>query len=133
MDCSYLDSLYPEVLRNLPTRNYSECLFVHGVNMLNAAMEEAKIAPIFRMEDVVQKPDSLKALVTQLTAGTVVPPDDWAEASVNIGATNRHGRTEVTPWAPWQQSVLRSVVKPEAIAIYRDLGYDMEWLLKLVD
>ena len=101
--------------------------------MLNAVIEEMKIAPIFRMEDIVQKPDSLKALLAHLTAGTVVPPDDWAEASVNIGATIRHRRADPMEWAPWQQSVLRSVVKPEAIAIYRDLGYDVEWLLKLKD
>jgi hypothetical protein len=131
VDCSYLDALYPEVLRNLPTRSYHENLFVHGVNMLNAVVEEANIAPIFRMEDIVQRPDSLKALVTHLTAGTVIPPDDWAEASVNVGATNQHRRTERMPWTRWQQSVLRSVVKPETVTIYRDLGYDMEWLLKL--
>ncbi len=131
VDCSYLDSMYPEVLMNLPTRRHHEYLFVHAANMLNAVIEEAKIAPIFRMEDVVQKPDSLKALVVHLTAGTVVPPDDWVDASVNIGAKNRHSRADQSPWAPWQQSVLRSVVKPDTIAHYRDLGYDMEWLLKL--
>ena len=131
VDCSYLDALYPEVLRKLPTRSYHEHLFVHAANMLNAVIEEAKIAPIFRMEDIVQKPDRLKSLVTHLTAGTVVPPDDWADASVNIGATNRHSRADPILWAPWQQSVLRSVVKPDTIAHYRDLGYNMEWLLKL--
>ena len=129
VNLDYLEGMLPEALRLLPTGAYPERLFVHATNMLNAVVEEIEVGPIFRMEDVTNDAGKLRALLAHVTAETVEPPTGWAEAAVRSEPTNRHNSEPPRPLVDWQLAVLKSVVRPKAVAIYRYLGYDMDWLL----
>jgi hypothetical protein len=101
--------------------NYDEMLVVHAACMLNVILEERDLGPIFRMEDVVSDPDVLRTLVTTLTAGEVEAGAEWAAHAVTLPPLARHaGGEELTAR---DLDVLERVVKPDAWAAYRLLGY----------
>ena len=124
-DLGYLDGLFPQVMRALPTGSYAERFFVHSVSMLNAILEESSLAPIVRMEDLTSRADALLTFVSELTGGTVTPPNEWAEARVAAPRMNPH---VVTPLklTDWQCKVLVDVFNPASISLYRALGYSVD-------
>ncbi len=124
-DVSYIEAKFPSAVSLLPTGSYAERLFVHGVNMLNAVLDEIGRSEIIRMEDVTTRPDALIQLVDYLTAGSVTPPETWASAAVVSSKVNRHTKAEFG-FAPWQRRVIESVFDPAAISAYRSLGYTVE-------
>jgi hypothetical protein len=113
-DTEYLDTVHPQAIRLLPTGSYYERLFVHGANMLNTIIEEIAVGPIFRMEDLTRDPKALVRIVEYVSANDVVPSQSWAEAHVNSEATNRHNLKPPRAFEPWQNSVLKTVIKEEA-------------------
>lgn len=125
---SYLDAQLPRALALLPTGRSEERMFVHSANLLNAVIDEQAVGPIFRMEDVVSRPESLFHLVEVLSAGAVRAPERWGASSMSRGATNCHKRADSRAFCDWQMQVLRSTIRPEATHIYQELGYDMNWL-----
>jgi hypothetical protein len=128
IDTRYLDEMLPDALGLLPAGSDGERVFVHGANMLNSIMEELTIGPIFRMEDVVSRPEVLIELVGVLSRGKVDPPKHWAFSAVSKKAVNTHSSKERRPLKSWQTEVLRAVVRDDAVAAYEKLGYDMAWL-----
>ena len=125
-DVTYVDGKFPAAVDALPTGSYEERLFIHGVNMLNAIVEELEVPPIVRMEDVTTQPAALLALVEHLTAGVIKPSTAWADSVMSIAATNRHSQGEQLILAPWQRRVFGTVLEKSAIQAYRDLGYSID-------
>jgi len=122
-DVTYLDNLFPQVIKRLPTGSYAERLFVHGVSLLNAIVEEVTIAPIVRMEDLTTNAQALTDLLGFLTGGTVTPPPEWAQAAVSSPRLNPHVRSKAVEFSEWQLRVIADVFDPRAMEIYRRLGY----------
>jgi hypothetical protein len=123
-DLTYLQAMFPELVRSLPTGSYDELLFLHGVNMLNAIVDEVSVGPIFRMEDITANPQSLSAMVDHLTGGVVVATEYWLNSSVDSGPTNPHSKV-ASDFSGWQVDVIRGTVRPDSIEAYRRLGYDV--------
>lgn len=122
-DVDYLADKFPTIDGLLPSGRYEEWLFVHGANMLNAIVEEAKIGPIFRSEDLTTSTRSLSALVRHLTNEVVRPPRRWAKDAIARGKTNQHAHRLSVPFRMWQLEVLEQVVDFRARELYQDLGY----------
>lgn len=119
----YLEQMIAEKL-TLPDQSYPTRLFVHGVNMLNAIVEEHSLAPLYRTEDLTRKPETLCHLIETLTGGKVEPTYDWAQTAIAQGKVNAH-RTSTEPpkFEDWQMDVIHKVVQPEAWELYAELGY----------
>jgi hypothetical protein len=123
-DLRYLQGMFPEIVNSLPKGSYEELLFLHGVNMLNAIVEEVAVGPVFRMEDITTNPQKLAAMVEHLTAGIVVAPECWLNSAVSSGGTNRHAKGALA-FSDWQVDVIRGAVRSDAIELYGRLGYDV--------
>ena len=126
-DLSYLNAKFPEAAEYLPTGKYEELLFMHAANMLNAIVDETSVGPIWRMEDLTTNPNELINAVNYLTACSVATPADWAKKWTENRKLNRHAKV-TTDFKSWQRRVLASAILPEAIAAYRVLGYEMNWI-----
>lgn len=104
------------------SNDYEKMLVVHSACLLNVILEETQIAPVVRMEDITSSPESLGSLFTTLTAGKIDGAGVWAEEAVARPPVVKHARgDELTVH---QLDVLERIVKPEAWAAYRQLGYD---------
>jgi len=123
-DLSYLDGLIASRVR-LPEDSYKNRLTVHCVNMLNAIVEEAALARVFRSEYLTGRPESLSALVEEVTGGKVRPEPAWSETCIRRPPVNPHapGKRAAVRFEPWQIEVIRAVVLPKAWALYEQLGY----------
>jgi hypothetical protein len=102
--------------------DYASWLFVHGANMLNMILEERKVGPVVRMEDLVSSPDALCSLVSMLTGGGVEPSLDWAAQAVSQPRVLPHAKGGDT-LSEGELDVLDRIVRPEAWQAYRELGY----------
>ncbi len=120
----YLDEVIEQKL-TLPDRSYGTRLFVHGVSMLNAILEEQEIAPIYRSEDLTTDSEKLCRFVSHITSGKVNADIDWAIACISRGKTNSHiaGQKQKRALESWQIDVIRAIVEPQAWDIYSSLGY----------
>jgi hypothetical protein len=124
-DSTYLQNMFPDIIKALPTRSYEELLFLHGANMLNAIVEEIAVGPFFRMEDITTDRQRLAALVEHLTGGAVVAPESWLDSAVKSSRTNSHVGSASHVFSDWQVEVLRKAVRPDAIELYCRLGYEV--------
>ena len=124
-DLTYLQSMFPEVIDRLPTGSHEEPLFLHGVNMLNAIVEEVAVGPVFRMEDITTDRQRLAEMIRHLTGGAVEPAEHWLQSAVASRGTNPH-TSKGSEFPGWQLDVLRRVVRPEAVELYRQLGYNVK-------
>ena len=129
-DLSYLHDKFPEAVKQLPSGEYQELLFLHAANLLNAIVDERSVGPIWRMEDLTASPSELINAVGYLTSSSVVPPADWAKKWTEYRKLNQHAEATID-FTAWQRRVLTSAVRPEAIAAYRALGYEMNWIAGL--
>jgi hypothetical protein len=129
-DLSYLHDKFPEAVEQLPSGEYDGFLFLQGVSLLNAVVDEASVGPIWRMEDLTTNPIELIGAVDYLTSSTVAPPRAWATKWTEGGKLNQHAKTAID-FNLWQRRVLVSALLPEAIAAYRALGYEMSWITAL--
>jgi hypothetical protein len=89
----------------LPTGTYEEELLVHGVNMLNAIVEEQEVGTIYRCEDLTANPESLGLCIEELTRGVVSPTQDWLRWAVHCGPINSHRRETPPPFIEWQSVI----------------------------
>jgi hypothetical protein len=129
-DLSYLNDKFPEAVKQLPSGEYQELLFLHAVNLLNAIVDEASVGPIWRMEDLTTAPLELINAVDYLTSSSVAPPVDWARKWTEHRKLNQHAEAAID-FNGWQRRVIASAVLPQAIAAYRALGYEMDWIAAL--
>ena len=110
----------------LPTGTYAEELFVHGVNMLNAVVEEQAVGTIYRCEDLTSNAEILGQCIEEVTRGAVQPTRGWLQAAVQSGKINLH-RAETQPLSltEWQLEILHKIVTPRAWEYYERLGYPL--------
>jgi hypothetical protein len=97
-------------------------LVVHAACMLNVILEERPLGPVVRMEDLVSRPEALQKLVATLSGGTIAAAAAWAQRAVSEPPLARHSSGE--GFTRYELDALERVVKPEAWAEYRELGYD---------
>jgi hypothetical protein len=105
--------------------------FMHGVNMLNAVIEEAVVCPLVRAEDLTTDPVALGRLLRTLTGGRLEESPQWAESVIRLRAVNQHQRRDaVTIDQTWQLEILRAILSPEAVRIYGEHHYEIPetWL-----
>ena len=117
-------------MKQLPSGEYQELLFLHAANSLNAIIEETSVGPVWRMEDLTTTPVELISAVNYLTSSSVSPPADWAKKWAEYRKLNQHAEATID-FNAWQRRVLTSVVLPEAITAYRALEYEMNWITAL--
>jgi hypothetical protein len=121
-DLRYLDEICRDsgiVSENI---SYTQRLFIHGVNMLNAILDEIGIAKIYRCEDLTCTPGKLREFVIDITNNKVSVTDQWVEQAISGRRINAHVVSSVCEFDDWQRQVIQAVVKPEAWGAYRSLG-----------
>ena len=114
----------------LPAGTYEEELFVHGVNMLNAIVEEQDVGAIYRCEDLTSQAEALGLCIEEVTRGVIRPTRAWLRCAVQHAKINPH-RTETPPppFTPWQREIIHKVVTSQAWESYGQLGYQLPaWL-----
>ena len=70
-DVEYIDAIVRRKDLSLPDEEYRTKLFVHGVNMLNAIVEERAVGEIFRTMGITTAPEALRKLVNHMTGGAI--------------------------------------------------------------
>lgn len=120
-DLSYVETLAES--ENISLRSQESKMFVHGVYMLNAILEERPHGTVYKAEDLTTNPKILAALFNEITGGQVGTTREWLQTCLRMRAVNMHGTRE--PWAltDWEVDVVRAVVRPESWRIYEELGY----------
>jgi len=120
----YVDDVISRSGVTLPADNYNCRLFVHGVNMLNAILEEQGVGRVYRCEDLTQRAETLGDFVEELTCGKVSPSAGWLQSAIETPRANRHADPGAEHrFADWQVDVIRKVVDPRSWEIYQKLGY----------
>ena len=122
-EIGYIDAIIRLKDLSLPDEEYHTKLFVHGVNMLNAIVEERAVGEIFRAEDITTAPEALRKLVNHVTGGAISPSLDWSRQAIGVRRSNSHAGGRRVVFSDWQTETLRKVVEPEAWNLYSQLGY----------
>lgn len=124
-EIEYIDHVIRELDLDLPDETYETKLFVHGVVMLNAIIEECEIADVFRSEDLTSSATHLVDFVNKITRSKVETTHAWAEACLRMRKVNVHqGRLSKTiPFQDWQLKIINNVVLPESWRLYEEYGY----------
>src|SRR2546423_15679741 len=78
-EIDYIDELIARKDVSLPDGDYETKLFVHGVNLFNAIVEERELAPIFRSEELTSDPGVFADFARLLTGGHVSIRAPWVE------------------------------------------------------
>jgi len=109
----------------LPEDTMLNRLFLHGVNMLNAIIQEELIAPLWRCEDITADAAMLARFVDELTRGHVQVEPAWAQRAVQAPPSNRHSDSNASQrhFEAWQIEAIRKIVQPKAWSLYETLGY----------
>jgi hypothetical protein len=125
-DTSFARHLISTHRLRLPTGTYEEELFVHGVNMLNAIVEEQDVGAIYRCEDLTSNAETLGRCIEEVTRGAIQPTRAWLQCAVQYGKINPH-RTEMQPppFTEWQLEIMHKIVTPQAWEYYGRLGYTL--------
>jgi hypothetical protein len=119
----YLEEVISAARITLPDDTYACRLFVHGVNMLNAIVDEQEVGRVYRAEDLTRRTDILGDFVEEITLGSVAPTAAWLRSSIDIPPVNRHARPVREPFRDWQIDVIHKVVNPRSWEKYAELGY----------
>jgi hypothetical protein len=125
-DTSFARHLIATHRLRLPTGTYEEELFVHGVNMLNAIVEEQAVGTIYRCEDLTSDAETLGRCIEEVTRGAIQPTHAWLRCAVQSAKINPH-RTETQPptFPEWQLEIIHKIVTPLAWEYYVRLGYTL--------
>lgn len=127
-DLGYVEALAVQLGQNPAAMTQEDRLKLHAFNMLNTIVEEKLVGPIYRIEDLVGKRDSMASLLDHLTHGRLQSPGWWLDHVQNLPALNGHKEPGQRPeFLPEELRILSQVVTPEAKALYRDLGYTVDW------
>jgi hypothetical protein len=114
-------------------RSYEQLMFVHAVNMLNAVIEEQKLFPLYRLEDLSANAAALSGFIDHISGGCIEADEMYLTWAQSLGAPNSHvsmaGKAP-RPFEDWQLDVIRAILHPEAIEAYQDLGYEIpdDWI-----
>jgi hypothetical protein len=125
-DTSFARRLIATHRLRLPAGTYEEELFVHGVNMLNAIVEEQAVGTIYRCEDLTSQAETLGRCIEEVTRGVVCPTRDWLRGAVRSDKINPHRReTQPPTLTEWQLEIIHKIVTPLAWDYYVRLGYTL--------
>ena len=127
-DISYLSKMYPELETIIPEKTYENYLFAHACNMLNALVDEVKVGPIFRMEDIVSSAADLQKMVHFISHGMTVELE-LLERLQKSSRSNSRSHKFAGRFTPWHLECLDYVVASEVRKMYADLGYTTTWEL----
>lgn len=107
----------------LPDTRPETLLFARAVNMLNVINWAPRAGPIFRIEDLSRRPNTLAGLVAYLSGGRVVPDERW----LRVVSREQHltGPRSVDKFVGWQVEVIGSVLLPWTWSLYERLGYEL--------
>ncbi len=127
-DYSYIEELIES--NKLKLKNYSmnEILFVHAVNMLNAIIEETQLSSrIEKIEDLTEDKNKFIEFIDYLSDGGIILDEHWVSQVFSIPKINSHiGDREIT-FDNHEIEIMNRVIKPEAIKLYENLGYNMRF------
>jgi hypothetical protein len=124
MDVSYIERVIEKAGLVLPASDPKwSRLFVHGVNMLNAIIDEREVGPIYRVEDLTGDPGTLGELIRHISGGRIDPDPAWVAKTLELERVNVHRQPKDSELSAWQIEVIQKVVKPEAWECYEQLGY----------
>jgi len=107
----------------LPHNDYGDRLFVHGVNMLNAIVEENNVGKIYRSEDLTTNKSILFEFIEEITGGKIKTDSELLSNMLKIDKVNKHVKEEIQ-FDDWQIDVIKSVVSDKAWELYSKCGYD---------
>lgn len=119
----YVDDVIKNNNITLPNNAYRHRLFVHGVNMLNAIVDETNVGKIYRSEDLTTNKSILGELIEEITRGKVKTDSELLSNMLKIDRVNIHIKREIQ-FHDWQIDVIKSVVSNKAWELYSKLGYD---------
>ncbi len=118
-DVTYARELLERHEIRIPAPTYESLLQVHGINMLNAVVEEREAGPIFRLEDLVREEGNLRDLVAHLSQDSL----DWSATQEEfVARTNQHATEEVR-FEFWHQDVMDALIGEQTRSAYESLGY----------
>lgn len=124
-DLSRVDDLIDHHNLTVGQGDYSARLRIHGVNMLNAIIQEVSVGPVFTSESLTGDPAALCSLVQALAPDGFQVSEEWCDRSVRSQPVNRHRRDESDALDdPWLREIIRKIVKPEAWELYARFGYE---------
>ena len=125
-DTSFAQQLIATHSLHLPAGTYAEELFVHGVNMLNAIVEEQAVGTMYRCEDLTSQAETLGRCIEEVTQGVIRPTRAWLRGAVQQAKINPHRPgAPAPPFTPWQLEIIHKVVTPQAWEAYGHLGYHL--------
>jgi hypothetical protein len=120
-DLSYLETLIES--KNISVNSEESRMFVHAANMLKALTEEISYGTIYKAEDLTTNPDSLAALIAEISGGQISANREWLNACLGLRKVNAHIQGGAWTLTDWQVDVVRAVVSPESWSVYEELGY----------
>jgi len=130
-DVSYVDGLIDRL--NLPVAkdDFDRKLSVHGINMLNAIVEEVAVGPVFKSEELTSDSQALERLIHAIAGQDTVVDAQWCQRIVASPPRNSHRRHETDILSePWFRDLISRVVRPEAWELYHKYGYEPPAFLK---
>ena len=119
----YVDDIIKRKNLTLPHNDYWDKLFVHGVNMLNAVVEENNVGKIYRSEDLTTNKSIFSEFIDEITRGKIKTDSDLLDKMIKIDRVNKHVKEEIQ-FDNWQIDVIKSIVSNKAWELYSKLGYD---------
>jgi hypothetical protein len=120
-DLSHVQTLIES--KNIVANSEESRMFVHAANMLNAVTEEISQGTIYKAEDLTTKPDTLTALIAEISGRQIGTNREWLDTCLGLRKVNAHVKPEAWALTAWQTDVVRAVVLPESWNIYEELGY----------
>lgn len=123
-DLSYTEAFADQLELKPAQLTQNDRLRLHAFNMLNAIAEETEVGPIFRIEDLVRRQDSVAALLSHLSSGRLNSPGWWLDYVTRIPAFNGHQSAgNPTELSSADLRLLSRIVTDESKELYRQLGY----------
>jgi hypothetical protein len=120
-DLSYVETLIGS--ENIAISSEESRMFVHAANMLNAVTEEISCGTIYKFEDLTTNPNSLAALIAEISGGRISADREWLSACLQVRKVNAHAKREAWALTDWQADVVRALVRPQSWRVYEELGY----------
>lgn len=119
----YVDDIIKNKNLTLPRNDYGDKLFVHGVNMLNAVIQESNVGKIYRSEDLTTNKSILNEFIEEITRGKIKTDSELLSNMLKIDRVNKHVKEEIQ-FDDWQIDVIKLVVSDESWELYSKAGYD---------
>jgi hypothetical protein len=123
LDIDYV-AAYSDLLgADVAAFSYDRKLRLHAINMLNAVVDEVKVGPVFRIEDLGRSAAIFTEFLAGVSAGTVLPYPGWLDGVFALPRSNSHVRRQPITLTDDDRHALRRLVREESWALYEKFGY----------